>query len=110
MLALDYEWINQKLYYGERTRARSYWPGTILSVAGLPSADESVLLSRFRESLPGELFQQPFDFPGTDFGTSSVARLNRSTGLPTRTAGGTTNPRPNESRWIVDGLFRFGFL
>ena len=78
-LALDYEWINQKLYYGERARARSYWPGTILSVAGLPSADESVLLSRFRESLPGELFQQPFDFPRTDFpGTGSRTGRNEN--------------------------------
>ena len=62
-LAFDYEWINQKLYHGGRTRARSYWPNTILSATGLPSEDELELLSRFRESLPAALFQQPFYFP-----------------------------------------------
>ena len=39
-LALDYEWINDKLYHGERVRAASYWPGTILSATGSPSDDE----------------------------------------------------------------------
>ena len=62
-LAFDYEWINQKLYHGGRTRARSHWPNTILSATGLPSEDELKLLSRFRESLPSALFQQPFYFP-----------------------------------------------
>ena len=39
-LALNYEWINEKLYHGQRKRALSYWPGTILSATGLPSEDE----------------------------------------------------------------------
>ena len=64
-LALDYEWINEKLYHGERTRALSYWPGTILSATGLPSEDELALLSRFRNSLPTALFERPFNYPKT---------------------------------------------
>lgn len=64
-LALNYEWINEKLYHGERTRALSYWPGTILSATGLPSQDELALLSRFRDSLPSALFARPFDYPKT---------------------------------------------
>lgn len=62
-LALDYEWINDKLYHGERVRAASYWPGTILSATGSPSADEVALLSPFRDSLPPALFERPFRFP-----------------------------------------------
>ncbi len=62
-LALDYEWVNDRLYHGERVRARSYWPGTILSVDGLPSANELALLSPFRDSLPPALFERPFAFP-----------------------------------------------
>ena len=64
-LALDYEWINEKLYHGERTRALSYWPGTILAATGLPSEDELALLSRFRDSLPSALFERPFDYSKT---------------------------------------------
>ena len=64
-LALNYEWINEKLYHGQRTRALSYWPGTILSATGLPSADELALLSRFRNSLPAALFEQPFGYSKT---------------------------------------------
>ena len=62
-LALDYEWINDKLYHGERVRAASFWPGTILSATGSPSADEMALLAPFRDSLPSALFERSFRFP-----------------------------------------------
>jgi microcin C transport system substrate-binding protein len=67
-LALDFEWINEKFYYGDRIRAKSFWPGTILEGTGLPSEGEVKLLSGFRDSLPAELFTQPFNLPlaGTD--------------------------------------------
>ncbi len=67
-LALDFEWVNKKFYYGDRIRAKSFWPGTILEAKGLPSAAEVALLSDFRATLPAELFKQPFDLPtaGTD--------------------------------------------
>ena len=64
-LALNYEWINEKLYHGERTRALSYWPRTILSATGMPSEHELALLSRFRDALPPALFERPFDYPKT---------------------------------------------
>ncbi|MDE0421389.1 MAG: extracellular solute-binding protein [Gammaproteobacteria bacterium] len=62
-LTLDYEWIKDKFYHGERVRAGSYWPGTILSATGSPSADETALLSPFRDSLPSALFERPFQLP-----------------------------------------------
>ena len=62
-LALDFEWINDKLYHGERVRAASYWPGTILSATGSPSDAEVALLAPFRDSLPSALFEGPFRFP-----------------------------------------------
>ena len=67
-LALDFEWINQKFYYGDRVRAKSFWPGTILEAKGLPSDDELALLSGFRATLPPEVFEKPFELPvaGTD--------------------------------------------
>ncbi len=74
-LALNYEWINEKLYHGERTRALSYWPGTILSATGLPSEDELALLSPFRHALPAALFERPFDYPGTGSRAASNENL-----------------------------------
>ena len=62
-LALDFEWVNQKFYYGDRIRAKSFWPGTILEGTGMPSDDELALLAGFRETLPPEIFEQPFNFP-----------------------------------------------
>lgn len=62
-LALDFEWINQKYYYGDRVRAKSFWPDTILEAKGLPSDDELKLLERFRAALPSEIFSQPFELP-----------------------------------------------
>ena len=62
-LALDFEWINQKFYHGERVRATSFWPSTVLENEGMPSEGELELLSEFHESLPPELFERPFDFP-----------------------------------------------
>ena len=74
-LALNYEWINEKLYHGQRTRALSYWPGTILSATGLPSEDEISLLSRFRDALPSALFERPFGYPKTASPTASKGNL-----------------------------------
>ena len=62
-LAVDFEWQNRVLHFGYHARAHSYWPDTILSATGLPSADELALLSPYREQLPAELFLRPFRFP-----------------------------------------------
>ena len=61
--AMDFEWQNKTLHSGLRKRAHSYWPDTILSATGLPSADELELLEPYRDQLPPELFERPFRFP-----------------------------------------------
>ncbi len=62
-LALDFEWMNEKYYYGDRVRAKSFWPDTILEATGMPSHDELELLAPFKAELPAEVFQQPFELP-----------------------------------------------
>ena len=62
-LSLDFEWINQKFYYGDRMRAKSFWPDTILEAKGMPSVDELKLLTKFKSVLPAEIFEQPFELP-----------------------------------------------
>ena len=62
-LSVNFDWYNEKLYYGQAIRATSYWPNTIIEAHGLPSEMELALLEPFRESLPAEVFTQPFALP-----------------------------------------------
>lgn len=73
-LALDFEWINEKFYFNDRVRAKSFWPGTILESSGMPSPDEMKLLSAFRATLPEALFQKPFEF--SSGGSDAAVRRN----------------------------------
>lgn len=68
-LALNFEWINEKYYYGDRIRAKSFWPDTILEATGMPSDDELKLLADFRDELPAEIFEKPFELPRADSDT-----------------------------------------
>lgn len=61
-LAMDFEWQNRTLHAGHHKRAHSYWPDTILTASGLPSPAEDTLLRPFEDTLPPELFKQPFRF------------------------------------------------
>ena len=94
-LAVDFEWQNRVLHFGYQKRAHSYWPDTILTASGLPSADELALLSPYREQLPAELFEQPFRFPEIVTKEDYRANILRARELM------------NEAGWhIVDGVLR----
>ncbi len=94
-LAVDFEWQNRVLHFGFHARAHSYWPDTILSATGLPSADELALLSPYREQLPAELFLRPFRFPEVVTEEDHRANLMHARELL------------DEAGWhIVDGVLR----
>lgn len=61
--ALDFEWINQKIFDNEFKRVDSYFAGTPLAASGLPSAEELKLLEPYRGQIPdaafGPMLQQP---------------------------------------------------
>ena len=61
-LAVDFEWQNRALYYGDRQRAHSYWNDPLLTATGLPGGDELNLLDPYRDRLPAEVFERPFRF------------------------------------------------
>ncbi|MES2984278.1 MAG: extracellular solute-binding protein [Pseudomonadota bacterium] len=73
-LTLDFEWMNQTLFYGAYERGSSYFNNTDFEAKGLPGADELKLLSPFKASLPASLFTTPYAVPTTD--GSGVARAN----------------------------------
>ena len=65
-LAFDFNWTNQKIFYNQYTRSKSYFSNSELASSGIPEGDELALLENYRVSLPPELFSRPFDVSETD--------------------------------------------
>lgn len=65
--ALDFEWINDKIFDSEFSRVDSYFSNTTLAAKGLPSEEELALLEPWRDQLPeavfGPMFEQPTTVP-----------------------------------------------
>jgi microcin C transport system substrate-binding protein len=74
-LAFDFEWMNRVLDYGVYDKPQSYFHGTFLAAAGLPSDDEIALLEPFRGQLPARVFTEP------PFNGNSTTRLGRRDAL-----------------------------
>jgi len=59
-LALDFEWMNRQLFFGQYTRIDSFFANTDLAAVstpgGLPGADELKLLNPLRSQLPPSVF------------------------------------------------------
>jgi microcin C transport system substrate-binding protein len=58
--ALNFERINQELFYGEYVRIKSYFDGTDLACSGLPRGRELELLETVRDEVPPEVFTTPY--------------------------------------------------
>jgi microcin C transport system substrate-binding protein len=65
-LALNFEWINQNIFYGQYERVTSYWNNSELASSGLPSAAELELLEPYRDQLPEEVFTSEYRPPVSD--------------------------------------------
>ncbi|MRI32085.1 hypothetical protein EOPP23_03600 [Endozoicomonas sp. OPT23] len=57
--SLDFQWINEKLLYGDYQRFTSFFTGTTLMAKGLPEGRELELLSNYRKELPETVFNEP---------------------------------------------------
>lgn len=55
-LALDFEWSNRQLFYGQYEQCDSYFSNSELAARGVPEGDELELLEPYRKQLPAELF------------------------------------------------------
>lgn len=74
-LAMDFEWSNRNLFYGQYTRCDSFFSNSELAARGLPSAAELKLLEPFRDQLPPEVFTQPYLPPRAGDAASLRANL-----------------------------------
>ncbi len=64
-LALDFEWTNKSLFYGQYIRNNSFFSNSYLAATGLPTGLELSYLEPFRDSLPAEVFTTPLKAPET---------------------------------------------
>ncbi|WP_038176458.1 extracellular solute-binding protein [Vibrio pacinii] len=64
--AMDFEWMNSNMFYGQYSRTRSYFQNTEYEAKGTPSADELAILEPFKAQLPPRLFSEEFQPPVTD--------------------------------------------
>ncbi len=64
--AFDFEWTNEKLFYGQYARNNSFFDGSELAATGLPSKAELAYLNPLRAQLPEAVFTTPFQNPVTD--------------------------------------------
>jgi microcin C transport system substrate-binding protein len=64
--ALDFEWSNKNLFYGQYKRTRSFFQNSELAARGQPSEAELDLLEPWRDELPEAVFQKAYQPPTTD--------------------------------------------
>lgn len=64
--ALDFEWMNDNLFYGQYTRTRSYFQNTKYEATGLPGREERRILEPIRGQIPAEVFTEEYQPPVTD--------------------------------------------
>lgn len=97
-LLFDFEWANRTLFYNAYQRAESYYPNSDFSARSIPKGKEWLLLSKWREKLPLELFLQPFSLQTTEGRGIPRETLRKALGLLTQagwknTAKGLVNQR-----------------
>ena len=73
-LAFNFEWANEKLFYGKYKRIYSLFSNTDLAAQGLPTAREKAILERYKKVIPEDVFNKPYELP--DNGTPQKQREN----------------------------------
>jgi len=61
--AFDFEEMNKQIFFGQYKRITSYFQGTELAAAGLPSGEELELLETVRDKVPAEVFTKVYTNP-----------------------------------------------
>jgi microcin C transport system substrate-binding protein len=80
-LALDFEWMNRQLFYGQYRRIYSFFNNSDMAATGLPSADELRLLTPLKDKLDATVFGPAPVPPRTDPPRSLRANLLQAKAL-----------------------------
>lgn len=81
MLAMDFEWMNRQIFYGQYVRSPSFFTNSEMQAEGLPSEEELALLEPFRTRLPPAVFGEAPVPPSTDPPGSLRANLRAARAL-----------------------------
>jgi microcin C transport system substrate-binding protein len=81
ILAFDFEWANQNLFYGLYARTDSIFESSELEATGAPSPEELAILEPFRDQLPAEVFERDYEAPTTAVEGGLRANLRRAVEL-----------------------------
>lgn len=65
-LALDYEWMNRRFFYGSYNRVKGLFGNTECAAEGLPDAAQLALMEPLRAQIPAAAFGAAFEPPRTD--------------------------------------------
>ncbi len=109
-LALDFEWLNRQLFYGQYTRIDSFYSNGELAAKGSPSAEELKLLEPLRNLLDPAVFG-PAPLPPSTLPPASLrANLRQAKDLLAQAGwmyrdGALRNAKgePFEFEWLDDG-------
>jgi len=74
--AMDFEWMNKHLFYGQYTRTRSYFQNTEYEAKGLPSKKEIACLEPVKDKIPPRVYTQAYQPPVTD-GSGNIRKQMR---------------------------------
>ncbi|MCY4218883.1 MAG: extracellular solute-binding protein [Gammaproteobacteria bacterium] len=66
ILAFDFGWTNQKIFYNQYIRSESFFSNSELASSGIPQGRELEILNTYRDRLPSEIFHKPFVLRETD--------------------------------------------
>ena len=92
-LVYDFEWANKNLFFSAYTRTQSYFSNSELASQGVPTGPELALLTPFRDQLPPQLFDQPFQAPVNDGPRGLRANLRKADRLLERAGWTVRNHR-----------------
>jgi microcin C transport system substrate-binding protein len=79
--AFDFEWTNKTVMYGSYERTVSVFQNSDMMAKGPPDAAEIALLAPFRDTLPAEVFGEPYLPPVSDGSGQDRTQLRKAAQL-----------------------------
>ncbi len=79
-LAFDFEWSNQRLFYGLYDRTDSFFEGGPMQAEETPTPGELAILERFADRLPASVLTEPAYSPPVNDGSGRIRRQLRRAG------------------------------
>ncbi|MDN3682930.1 extracellular solute-binding protein [Vibrio tapetis subsp. quintayensis] len=75
--ALDFEWMNKNMFYGQYTRTQSYFQNSDYQASDLPSSEEVKWLAPIKDQIPPRVYTQAYQAPVAD-GSGRIRKQMRT--------------------------------